>query len=170
MLSLITNKFLDSIILGNKKTPDAHCIKGERFHAAIPPWFAACSHRQPYEVPTHFCAMTGAPVAALCALAQSVRNSETMFCTAFRTPFHQPGLSLTYLRAYSSLHRLLRSSIVARSLQKKFRFVKRKFQFLRVFFAQCSFLYNCNIINAVHLCKTIKNTMEFPLDFCSAKH
>jgi hypothetical protein len=27
-----------------------------------------------------------------------------MFSAAFRTPFHQPGLSLPYLHAYSSLH------------------------------------------------------------------
>jgi len=40
------------------------------------------------------CAMTGAPVAALCTPVHSVRGSETMFSAAFHTPSHQPGLSV----------------------------------------------------------------------------
>ena len=60
------------------------------------------------------CAMTGAPVAALCTPVHSVRGSETMFSAAFHTPSHQPGLSVTYLRTYSSLHCLCqRYSIVS---------------------------------------------------------
>ena len=51
----------------------------------------------------YVCAVTGAPVAA-CAFRQSVRGSETMFGAALRTPSHLPGLSVTYLRVYSSLH------------------------------------------------------------------
>ena len=61
----------------------------------------------------YVCAVTGAPVAAY-AVMQSVRGSKTMFSAAFRARFHLSGLSVPYLRAYSSFHCLCqRYSIVS---------------------------------------------------------
>ena len=51
-------------------------------------------------------AVTGAPGAAWAEKPPSVRGSETMFRTAFRTPSQHTGLSATSCRTYSSLHSL----------------------------------------------------------------
>jgi len=50
-----------------------------------------------------------------------------MFGAAFRVRFHQSGLSLPYLRAYSSLHRLCGVQLLICSLDGLRRKVNQKF-------------------------------------------
>lgn len=82
-----------------------HTSRTRAFRFVVPPCFAPTSQSGPFSVQDnrYACAMTGAPVAALCTM-HSVRGSKTMFSALFRTPSHLPGLSATYLRAYSSFH------------------------------------------------------------------
>ena len=90
-----------------QKTSLMHCIKDAR--NTITPWYhlasRTSSRKRPYRVPTHPCAVTCAHVVTY-AFRGRPRNSETMFGRPFRTSFHHPRLSVTYLPAYSSLHRL----------------------------------------------------------------
>ena len=83
------------------------CIKDERI---ITPRYHLGSHassrKRPLRVPSHSCAVTCASRRNLCRWGSRPRNSETMFPRPFRAPFHQTGLSVAYLPAYSSLHRL----------------------------------------------------------------
>ena len=86
-------------------------------------------------MPTHACALTGAPVANYFVTADKIacgcqqffcrqrlpifssvtdrlRGSGTMFGSFYRAPSHQPGLSGRRLKAYSSLRCLFSSRIV----------------------------------------------------------
>ena len=88
---------------GTKKRPRCHCIKDESISLRGTTLFrpdltaGALERTGGSDTPVH-----------------SVRGSETMFSAAFHTPSHQPGLSVTYLRTYSSLHCLCqRYSIVS---------------------------------------------------------
>jgi len=79
------------------------------------PWYHLGSHassrRRPLEVRIHFCAVTGGSRRDLRRSGRP-RNSKTMFGRPFRTPLHQPGLSVSYLPAYSSLHRLCNMKLI----------------------------------------------------------
>lgn len=74
----------------------------------VPPCFTPASRQGPYGVLAYSRALTGAPVAA-CACGSQPRRSETIFSQTFRTRFHQSGLSVPYLPAYSSLPRVCRA-------------------------------------------------------------
>ena len=66
------------------------------------------------------CAVTGAPVAASRGSPRRPRGSETMFGETFGARSQLPGLSVTYLPAYSSLHCLwCACEIVGSSLAQK---------------------------------------------------
>ena len=91
--------------------------------------FIPSSRKGPYGVPAHSRAMTGAPGMA-CANCGRSCDSKTIFGRPFRTPFHLPGLSVTYLSAYSSLHCLWRYEIlIEASVHRENTFVNEKMSF-----------------------------------------
>jgi len=91
--------------MGIKKRPRCKCIKDERKNAAIPPCFAHLLAEAASESANTLLRVHGRTRRNLCRSGRS-RSSETMFGELFRTSFHHPRLSVTYLSAYSSLHRL----------------------------------------------------------------
>ena len=80
------------------------CIKDDRL-AVVPPWFAHFLTEAAFESANTLLRCDVRSRRDLCVRSRP-RNSETMFGKPFCTSFHHTRLSVTYLPAYSSLHRL----------------------------------------------------------------
>ena len=111
----------------NKKALEADASRT----SAYAPWYhldsRVSSRRRPLEVPSHFCAVTGAPVVTYaCAVGHATPRPCSPGPSAPRS--HHRRLSVPYLPGYSSLHRLC---IVWRSVA--FQFTRRCLSCQRVF-------------------------------------
>ena len=88
----------------NKKALEADASRT----SAYAPWYhldsRVSSRRRPLEVPSHFCAVTGAPVVTYaCAVGHATPRPCSPGPSAPRS--HHRRLSVPYLPGYSSLHR-----------------------------------------------------------------
>lgn len=74
--------------------------------AVVPPWFTAPSRERPWGVPSHSCAVTGAPVATYAGSAVGHATPGPCSANPSAPLFTRQRLSVPDLPAYSSLHRL----------------------------------------------------------------